>query len=125
LKGYEKSTNALDYPEVISLLKENEIDLTALFMVQPDYQIKDFRNLYKFINANKIDVYTISILTPIKGTELYELFKDKLITCNPGNFDFLHLVLKPRLPKWLFYLLFYGVHIRLLKSKRVWKYLLR
>lgn len=125
LKGYEKSTNALDYPEVISLLKENEIDLTALFMVQPDYQIEDFRNLYKFISDNKINVYTISILTPIKGTELYELFKDKLTTYDPGKFDFLHLVLKPRLPKWLFYLLFYGVHIRLLKSKRIWKYLLR
>lgn len=121
LEGYEKSTNALDYPEVISLLRENEIDLTALFMVQPDYQIKHFRNLYKFIKTNKIEVYTISILTPIKGTKLYELFKDKLTTHDPRKFDFMHLVLKPRLPKWLFYLLFYGIHIRLLKSKRGWK----
>lgn len=124
LKSYEKTTNALDYPEVIKLLKENEIDLTALFMVQPKYKIKDFRNLYKFIKSNKIDVYTVSILTPIKGTKDYELMKEKLISDNPRKFDFLHLVLKSSLPKWLFYLMFYGIHIRLLKSKRVWKYLI-
>ncbi|MGD9566712.1 MAG: radical SAM protein [Sedimentibacter sp.] len=123
LKGYEKTTNALDYPEVIALLKQNNIDLTALFMVQPDYKIKDFINLYKFIRNNNIDVYTVSILTPIKGTKDYELLKGKLITDEPKKFDFLHLVLKPRLPKWLFYMMFYFVHIRLLKSKRVWKYL--
>ena len=125
LKGYEKTTNAFDYPEVISLLKQNNIDLTALFMVQPDYKIKDFTNLYKFIKNNKIHVYTISILTPIKGTKDYDAFKDKLITDNPRKFDFLHLVLKPRLPKWIFYMMFYGVHIRLLKSKRVWKYIVK
>lgn len=125
LNKYEKTTNALDYPEVISLLKENKIDLSALFMVQPDYEIKDFKNLYKFIKINNIDIYTISILTPIKGTKDYELLKKKLLTHDPRKFDFLHLVLKPKLPKWLFYIMFYGVHIRLLKSKRVWKFILR
>ena len=125
LNKYEKTTNALDYPEVISLLKENKIDLSALFMVTPDYEIKDFKNLYKFIKINNIDIYTISILTPIKGTKDYELLKDKLLTHDPKKFDFLHLVLKPKLPKWLFYIMFYGVHIRLLKSKRVWKFILR
>lgn len=124
LKGYDKTTNALDYPEVISLLKTNKIDLTALFMVQPEYEIKDFRNLYKFIKKNNIDVYTISILTPIKGTKDYELLKNKLLTHDPRKFDFLHLVLKSKLPKWLFYLLFYGVHVQLLKSRRVWKFIL-
>ncbi len=119
LKGYEKTTNALDYPMVITLLKENNIDLTALFMVQPDYHIKDFRNLYKFIKENKIEVYTISILTPIKGTDDYEQWKDKLITDDPRKFDFLHLVLESSLPKWLFYLMFYLIHVGLVKSKRV------
>ncbi len=121
LQNYDKTTNALDYPEVISLLKESNIDLTALFMVQPEYSVKDFMNLYRFIKVNKIDVYTISILTPIKGTNDYELLKDELTTDNPKKFDFLHLVLKSNLPKWLFYLLFYGVHVRLLKNKRVWR----
>lgn len=125
LNKYQKSTNALDYPEVITLLNIYDIDLTALFMVQPEYTLRDFRKLYRFIKNNNIDVYTVSILTPIKGTRDYNLLKDKLIVDNPEKFDFLHLVLKSRLPKWLFYMLFYGVHIRLLTSKRVWKYISR
>lgn len=125
LKSYEKTTNALDYPEVIRLLKENNIDLTALFMVQPEYGLKNFKNLYNFIKNNSIDVYTVSILTPIKGTRDYELVKEKLIADDPRKFDFLHLVLKPKLPKWFFYTMFYGIQWRLLKSRRVWKYLLR
>lgn len=125
LTDYNKNTNALDYPNVISLLRENEIDLTALFMVRPDYNFKDFKNLYKFIKNNKIDVYTISILTPIKGTSSYEMLKHQLTTKDPQKFDFLHLVLKPVLPKWVFYALFYGIQINLLKSKRIWKFLLK
>ncbi|MDD2494232.1 MAG: radical SAM protein [Tissierellia bacterium] len=123
LKKYDKGTNALDYPKVILLLKENNIDLTALFMVKPNYRFHDFRNLYKFIKENNIDIYTISILTPIKGTKDYELLKDNLLTHDPRKFDFMHLVEKSKLPKWIFYSLFYFLHINLLKSKRVRKYI--
>lgn len=118
LEAYEKTTDATDYPLAISLLKENNIDLTALFMVQPDYSVKDFKILNKFIKDNELDCYTISIMTPIKGTELYEEMKDSLIDKRAERYDFLHLVLKHRLPKPIFYALFYILHIRLLKSLR-------
>lgn len=123
LASYDKTIDALDYPRVISILKENGIDLTALFIVQPDYKLKDFQNLYKFIKQNKIEVFTISILTPLKGTKHYEEEKMELTTLNPEKYDFLHLVKKSKLPRIIFYILFYGIHIRLLKSKRVWKYI--
>ena len=125
LKMYGKTTDALDYPAVISLLKQNDIDLTALFMVKPDYGIRDFRKLSKFIGDNNIQVFTVSILTPMKGTEGYRQMKDALVIENPEKFDFMHLVVKPRLPKFLFYALFYGIQLKLLKSKRIWKYILR
>jgi radical SAM superfamily enzyme YgiQ (UPF0313 family) len=119
LKAYEKTTNATDYPLAISLLKENNINLTALFMVQPDYSVRDFKILNKFIKDNKLDCYTISIMTPIKGTKLFEEMKDLLIDKRAERYDFLHLVLKPKLPKLIFYTLFYSLHLRLLKSKRI------
>lgn len=123
LDSYDKSINALDYPQIISLLKDNNIDLTALFIVQPDYGLKDFSNLYRFIKKNGIEVFTISILTPLKGTKNYEKEKMDLTTVNPEKFDFLHLVKKSKLPKIIFYALFYAIHLRLLRSKRVWKYI--
>lgn len=123
LGEYEKTTDAGDYPLAISLLKENNIELTALFMVRPNYGVKDFYNLIKFIKENKIDVYTVSIMTPMKKTKLYEEFEELLIDKRPERYDFLHLLIKPKLPKFIFYTLFYGLHIRLLRSKRVRKFL--
>ncbi|WP_172635886.1 B12-binding domain-containing radical SAM protein [Desulfitobacterium dichloroeliminans] len=123
LEEYNKLTDALDYPKVIELLKENDIDLTALFMVRPDYSLADFKRLNRFIAKNRLSVYTISILTPIKGTRNYEDKKSQLLTEDPRKFDFLHRVLPSKLPKAVFYLLFYGLHWRLLKSRRIHAYL--
>lgn len=60
-------------------------------------------------------------MTPLKGTLDYELRKHELIETDPRKFDFLHLVLKSKLPKWLFYTMFYLCHLRLIKSKRIRK----
>ncbi len=122
LKAYNKGTDSLDYLQVISFLKELHIDFTALFIIHPSYGLKDFKNLYGFIKQNKIEIFTISIFTPIKGTKDYKKEKDKLTTKNPEKFDFLHLVMKPRLPRPLFYTLFYGIHLRLLRTKRIRKF---
>jgi len=122
LEGYHKQTNAFDYPKVIELLRDHDIDLTALFMVRPDYGLADFRKLNRFIRNNRIDIYTISILTPIKGTKSYEDNRSQLVTEDPRKFDFLHLVLEPRLPRIVFYSLFYSLHLRLLKSRRIRTY---
>lgn len=125
LKSYNKTTNAIDYPEVIRILKKNNIDFTALFMVNPNYGVEDFFNLSQFIRKNKIEIFTLSIFTPIKGTKGYEVEKDNLLTQDPKYFDFLHLVTPSKLPKIIFYLLFYMVHLRLVFSKRIWNNLLR
>ncbi len=116
LKNYKKTTDATDYPLAISLLKANDIDLTALFMVHPNYGFKDFKILNNFIKENKIEVFTISIMTPVKGTGLYDEMKNELIEKEPKKFDFLHLVLKSKLPKIISYILFYSLQIKLLKS---------
>ncbi len=123
LKDYNKGTNSLDYPKIISMLKENAIDYTALFMVRPDYEIMDFLKLYRFIKDNDIEIFTLSVFTPLKGTKGYEEYE--LVTVNTEKFDFLHLVIKSKLPKTLFYLLFYSIHLRMLKSKRIRNFLLR
>ncbi len=125
LRSYNKAIHAIDYPRVIDILKRKNLDFTALFMVQPSYDIKDFMNLYRFITNNDIEVFTLSIFTPIKGTSGYKDEKEKLATSNPKYFDFLHLVTKSKIPKPLFYVLFYGMQIRLIKSKRVRNYILR
>lgn len=125
LLAYNKMIKAVDYPKVISILKRNNLDFIALFMVQPRYGFKDFYNLHKFIKKNNIEIFTFSIFTPIKGTKGYDEEKSNLLKDNPKCFDFLHLVTKSKLPKPIFYLFFYGLHLRLIKSKRIRDFLLR
>ena len=121
LSEYNKGQTANIYEKAVNILKKEAIELTALFIVDPAYEIKDFLRLYKYIKKLDLDLYTISIMTPLKGTLDYELRKHELIEIDPRKFDFLHLVLKSKLPKWLFYTLFYLCHIRLIKSKRIRK----
>ena len=121
LSEYNKGQTANIYEKAVNILKKEAIELTALFIVDPAYEIKDFLRLYKYIKKLDLDLYTISIMTPLKGTLDYELRKHELIETDPRKFDFLHLVLKSKLPKWLFYTLFYLCHLRLIKSKRIRK----
>lgn len=119
LTGYHKQTDVLDYPAVIRLLREQGIDLTALFMVAPDYSVADFRRLARFIRENSLKTWTVSILTPIKGTHSFDEMRDQLVTLDPAAFDFLHLVTRSRLPRWLFYFWFARLHLGLLRSPRI------
>ena len=121
LSEYNKGQTANIYQKAVNILKKETIELTALFIVDPAYEIKDFLRLYKYIKKLDLDLYTISIMTPLKGTLDYELRKHELIETDPRKFDFLHLVLKSKLPKWLFYTMFYLCHLRLIKSKRIRK----
>lgn len=121
LSEYNKGQTANIYEKAVNILKKEAIELTALFIVDPAYEIKDFLRLYKYIKKLDLDLYTISIMTPLKGTLDYELRKHELIETDPRKFDFLHVVLKSKLPKWLFYTLFYLCHLRLIKSKRIRK----
>ena len=121
LSEYNKGQTANIYEKAVNILKNEAIELTALFIVDPSYEIKDFLRLYKYIKKLDLDLYTISIMTPLKGTLDYDLRKHELIETDPRKFDFLHLVLKSKLPKWLFYTLFYLCHLRLIKSKRIRK----
>ncbi|WP_422484927.1 B12-binding domain-containing radical SAM protein [Gudongella sp. DL1XJH-153] len=123
LLDYNKRMANGIYSDAISLLRENNISLTALFMVHPDYDLKEFLRLWRFIGKNGLDLYTISIFTPLQGSDGFEEYNNKLITKDPGKFDFLHLVLPSKLPKPIFYILFYLSHARLLLSRRIWKYI--
>lgn len=119
LSAYNKGQSADVYHEAVGALKQADIGLTGLFIVDPAYGVSDFIRLFKYIKALGLTAFTLSVMTPLKGTEDYEEKKHLLTTHAPKKYDFLHLVVPSRLPKWLFYLLFYGGHLLLLKSKRI------
>lgn len=125
LDDYDKGMSSKIYKEVCETLRSSEIDLTALFIVDPNYTHNDFKKLRAYIRELNIEVFTLSIFTPLKGTKDYEKLKTSIIDNRPERSDFLHLILPSRLAKPIFYLEFYLSHLRLLKSGRVWKYILK
>jgi len=123
LLDYNKKMDGNIYEEAILLLRENDIQLTALFMVHPDYGMGEFWRLWRFIHHNRLDLYTISIFTPLPGSHDFKKYEDSLITGRPERFDFLHLVLPSRLPRAVFYGMFYLSHLKLAFSRRILKYI--
>lgn len=119
LKLYNKGQSSDIYEMAVRILRRESIDLTGLFIVDPGYKVEDFFRLFKYIKSLNLKEYTLSIMTPIRGTIEYKSKLSDLTTKNPRHFDFLHLVIPSRLPKWLFYSLFYYGHLRLLRSKRI------
>lgn len=122
-KGYDPSTNT----QVARILREKEMAFTALFMVHPDDQISDFKALIEFIKHEQIAMYTFSIFTPFRGTDIYEDYKGRIIDDNPAHYDFLHLVIKPNnMSSFRFQWAFIKLHIfQFFHSKRSRKIVMR
>lgn len=56
----------------------------------------------------------VSIFTPVPGTEIYHDYADKLITEDPGHWDYMHLVCRPeKLSVRKYYFYYYVLLIRL------------
>ena len=85
-----------------------------------DFQRKDFTNLYRWIKEHELKHVAVSIYTPEMGLPESEIYKDRIISQNPGDYDYLHLVCKPEnLSVKAYYRCYYRLMIRLfLKAKR-------
>ena len=93
----------------------------GMFIVDVDFERKDFTNMYKWVINHDLKHVAISIFTPIRGTQLYEEYKDKLITNNPEYFDYLHITFKPTkisVNKYYFYYYILLIKLFLLAKKQ-------
>lgn len=85
------------------ILRDNGIFSTGIFMVRADWDVEQFDALYDYINTLEIGIPLVTILTPLPGTQLYQAYKDKLLTNDYRLFDLLHCVLPTKLPRAEFY----------------------
>lgn len=112
LKSYEKNTDEEINRKCVEYLKESGIKCTGLFIANTDFSRNDFRHLRKWIKEVSPDLYTLSIFTPLPGTEIYETYKPDIITFNYKKYDFLHLIRTPaNLGKKSFYFEVYKLYI--------------
>lgn len=120
LDSYNKNTNMNWNIECVNFLNEIEINIMGLFILDLDFTAKDFKNIYQWIKKHKIKHAAASVFTPELGLDIFNEYKDRLITDNPEHWDYLHLVAKPgKMGVKRFYYHYYKLLIKLLlRAKR-------
>jgi radical SAM superfamily enzyme YgiQ (UPF0313 family) len=103
LKKMQKSNTLAKNEELVRIAHANGVKIRGLFIVQPDFDRKDFKELGRYARKLKIDIPTYSVSTPVPGTELYEEKKNDLMTHDYRLYDMMHTVLPTKLPLKKFY----------------------
>jgi radical SAM superfamily enzyme YgiQ (UPF0313 family) len=111
LEAYDKRSTVLDNDRTREVCRELDIELFALFMVDPDWRHDDFRRLARYLVKNDMSFATFATITVLPGTELAR--QQGRIVAAPSRwwrYDLLRLHARPRHMSpvayyvWLFYL---------------------
>lgn len=114
LKQYNKRTRISWNAECVRFTNELGIKIFGMFIVDLDFEKRDFDRLYTWIATRGVKNVAISIFTPVPGTEIYDDYADRLITEDPGHWDYMHLVCRPeKLSVRKYYFYYYVLLIRL------------
>ena len=89
--------------QAIKVLEELGIDLWASFIVEPSFNLEEFKSLRTYVRSRSIKNASFSVLTPLPGTRLFEELKEKIISNNYELFDIAHSVLPTALSLEKFY----------------------
>lgn len=114
LEKYNKKSSVNIILRALEVLKECNITCIGLLMIDIDAEKSYFDRLYQFIKKHELYLSTISILTPMPGTEQYEKYKDRIVTDDYRKWDFVHLTIEPtKMSKMAFYSRFYMLYVKL------------
>lgn len=121
LSDFNKCTDEDMNKKCVQYLNENNIECTGLFIAGIDYTKEDFKKLGKWIKESNLKTYTVSVFTPLPGTDSYEKYSDSITTSDYSKYDFLHLNMDPiNMGRRAFYYEFLKLHssyvINLLKE---------
>lgn len=89
--------------EALKILRSNKVEVCASFIVDPQYGPKDFDTLRHYIRGWKLYSPSLTILTPLPGTELFQRVGKSLTYQNLELFDLVHVLLPTKLSLEEFY----------------------
>lgn len=95
LEAYNKRSDMSCNTKAVKIMNETGINIMGMFITDLDFDASDFRKMYKWIVKNNLKHTAISIFTPEMSSELMEQYRHRLITKNPAEWDYLHVVAKP------------------------------
>lgn len=117
LKAYNKRTGTKTNSEAVRILNETGINMMGMFIVDLDFKCADFFRIYKWIRKHDLKHTAISIYTPEMSSEQYANYSSRLITKDPSQWDYLHVVAKPKNMSVKRYYMYYHILVVLLFLK--------
>jgi len=103
LREWGKTNTAEINEKAVHILKRNEVELSAYFVIDPQYDRRDFQKLSEYVERMDLTHPIFTILCPFPGTELFKERYDELITRDYRLFDLFHTVFPTKLPLDEFY----------------------
>ncbi|MFP4355043.1 MAG: B12-binding domain-containing radical SAM protein [Phycisphaerae bacterium] len=110
LTSVNKQNSADTNNEAIRILQDNGVIIWGAFIVDPQWDVDDFKALRNYVTEKQITHTQFTILTPLPGTDLYHERKDQLITSDYRCFDTMHSVLPTKLDRQEFYAQFANLY---------------
>jgi hypothetical protein len=125
LGSWRKQTSVSVNEKALSVLKENDVEIAAYFVIDPEYTEADFQSLKEYIDRWELFHPVFTILTPFPGTELFDSQQHRIANPNYELFDFFHTVLPTRLPRADFTRMFVDLYKYAYSFSRAMKYMKR
>ena len=97
LDDYNKRTNVEINEKACAILHKYDVECYGTFILGLDWKWADFKALLRWIKKLGLVFVNLQPLTPLRGTEMYEAYKDRFIVREDEyeKWDLAHLVVKP------------------------------
>jgi radical SAM superfamily enzyme YgiQ (UPF0313 family) len=111
LEALQKQNSVQSNEGAIRIMRKLGIGVMSSFIVNPDYNERDFAAFREYLKHKKPPLPVFWVLTPIPGTVMYEERRQELISENYELFDGLHSVLPTRLRLKKFYRQYFRLYM--------------
>lgn len=103
LDALKKDNSRENNLRAAKILHDASVLTTGIFMVHPDFEERQFAELYAAINEMRITIPLVVVHMPLPGTQSWTANEHRLLTRDARFFDLLHAVVPTKLPRGEFY----------------------
>jgi radical SAM superfamily enzyme YgiQ (UPF0313 family) len=109
-----KSSTRAENDATVALCREMDIDLMALFIIDPAWRDAEFRRLAAYLREQQLPFATFATLTPFPGTALDDGRTQRTAPREIAwwRYDLLRLHGPSALPRWRYYLWLYALYLQ-------------
>lgn len=122
LSHFNKGTSIETNEMAMQVLKANDVEVAAYFVIDPAFTAEDFDRLEEYVDRWELLHPVFTTLTPFPGTDFHGQVSDRIVEPDYEKYDFFHAVLPTALPAGEFYARFAGLFRHAYSLRRALRY---